>query len=39
VVLKTFEGKKPVTRLVITPRGREAIDRHWEQLEALRQIK
>lgn len=38
VVLKTFEGKKPVTRLVITPLGREAIDRHWEQLEALRRI-
>ncbi|GAB3747989.1 winged helix-turn-helix domain-containing protein [Microlunatus parietis] len=37
-VLKSFRGKKPVTTLAITPLGREAIDRHWEHLEALRRI-
>ncbi|MGO1971909.1 MAG: winged helix-turn-helix domain-containing protein [Propionibacteriaceae bacterium] len=35
---KRFEGKKPVTTLQITPMGRAAIDRHWQQLEALRQL-
>ena len=37
-VLKTFQGKKPLMTLSITPVGREAIERHWEQLEALRRI-
>lgn len=37
-VTKRFEGKKPVTTLAITPRGRAAIEHHWEQLEALRRL-
>lgn len=35
---KRFEGKKPVTTLAITDVGRAAIDRHWHQLEALRNL-
>lgn len=35
---KKFEGKKPVTTLAITDVGRAAIDRHWQQLEALRNL-
>lgn len=35
---KKFEGKKPVTTLRITPAGQAAIERHWQQLEALRQL-
>lgn len=38
VVDKNFQGKKPVTTVRITPMGREAIERHWEQLEALRRL-
>lgn len=35
---KKFQAKKPVTTLEITPPGRAAIERHWDQLEALRQL-
>ncbi|MFP2958838.1 winged helix-turn-helix domain-containing protein [Myxococcus sp. 1LA] len=33
---KQFKGKTPHTLLRITGTGREAIERHWEQLEKLR---
>ena len=36
---KTFKGKKaniPQTHVQLTESGRESIDRHWEQLQALR---
>ncbi|QDE70129.1 ArsR family transcriptional regulator [Myxococcus xanthus] len=35
-VEKQFKGKTPHTLLRITDTGREAIERHWEQLEKLR---
>ncbi|WP_426753702.1 winged helix-turn-helix domain-containing protein [Myxococcus sp. Y35] len=35
-VEKQFKGKTPHTLLRITRTGREAIERHWEQLEKLR---
>lgn len=33
---KQFIGKKPNTQVALTPAGREAVNRHWEQLEVLR---
>ena len=33
---KSFVGKTPHTEISITQKGRTAIDRHWQQLEALR---
>jgi DNA-binding MarR family transcriptional regulator len=35
-VTKQFKGKTPNTLLAITERGRQAIERHWEQLDRLR---
>jgi DNA-binding MarR family transcriptional regulator len=35
-VEKRFVGRKPNTRLALTPEGRERIARHWEQLDRLR---
>ncbi len=35
-VEKQFKAKTPHTLLRITDAGREAIERHWEQLEKLR---
>lgn len=37
-ITKTFVGKKPQTSVAITPDGRVAITRHWEQLERLRNL-
>lgn len=36
VISKTFEGKKPVTYLQLTTQGRQAIENHWQKLDALR---
>ena len=36
-VEKQFVGKKPNTLVQLTDRGRVAIERHWKQLESLRQ--
>jgi DNA-binding MarR family transcriptional regulator len=36
-IRKEFVGKKPVTWVSLTPDGRAAIDRHWEQLQRLRE--
>lgn len=33
---KKFIGKKPNTLVSLSPAGREAIARHWQQLESLR---
>lgn len=33
---KRFVGRKPNTRLGLTPRGRRAIAEHWKRLEELR---
>ena len=35
-ILKTYRGRIPQTVVTLTPRGREAIERHWAQLESLR---
>ena len=37
-ITKTFVKKKPQTSVEITPQGREAIARHWDQLEKLRNL-
>ncbi|HIV58941.1 MAG TPA: transcriptional regulator [Candidatus Stackebrandtia faecavium] len=37
-ITKTFVSKKPRTSVEITPQGREAIARHWQQLEQLRNL-
>lgn len=37
-ITKSFVGKKPRTGVGITPQGRAAITRHWEQLERLRNL-
>lgn len=36
VIMKTFRGRTPRTVVSLSSAGREAIDRHWERLEALR---
>ena len=33
---KQFMGKKPNTRAKITKKGLEAVQRHWDQLNAIR---
>lgn len=33
---KQFRGKTPVTLVQLTAAGRNAIERHWRQLESLR---
>ncbi len=33
---KQFVGKVPNTVVRLTPKGRTAIERHWQQLESLR---
>jgi DNA-binding transcriptional ArsR family regulator len=33
---KQFKGKTPLTRIAVTDAGREAVERHWQQLEQLR---
>lgn len=35
-VEKQFVGKRPNTLVQVTEAGRAAVDRHWQQLEALR---
>ncbi|SCK47945.1 transcriptional regulator, ArsR family [Streptomyces sp. WMMB 714] len=37
-ITKSFVGKKPHTSVGLTPQGRAAITRHWEQLERLRNL-
>jgi DNA-binding MarR family transcriptional regulator len=34
---KQFVGKKPNTQIGLTEKGRQAIERHWQLLENLRQ--
>lgn len=36
-IQKQFVAKKPNTRVKITKKGGSAIQRHWEQLNAIRQ--
>jgi len=36
-ILKEFEGKQPITYAMLTPEGREALEEHWDRLEAIRQ--
>ena len=33
---KEIQAKRPHTRIGLTPAGRTAIDRHWQQLDNLR---
>lgn len=33
---KGFHGKVPLTRVHLTPEGRQAIDAHWRRLEGFR---
>ncbi len=35
-ITKSFKGKYPHTEIALTPQGRDAIRRHWKQLEQLR---
>jgi DNA-binding transcriptional ArsR family regulator len=35
-IAKSFKGKYPHTDVSLTPQGRDAIRRHWKQLEQLR---
>lgn len=36
-IKKQFRGKKPITIVALSDQGQAAIERHWQQLEALRQ--
>ena len=31
-----FEGRQPVTYVMLTPEGREGLDEHWKRLDAIR---
>jgi DNA-binding MarR family transcriptional regulator len=35
-VQKLFVGKRPNTMVELTGKGRKAIEKHWQQLEAMR---
>lgn len=37
VITKQFIGKKPNTLVSLTPEGRAATEKHWEELERLKQ--
>jgi DNA-binding MarR family transcriptional regulator len=34
-IRKTFQGKRPITYLSLTPAGKEAIEAHWQALNRL----
>lgn len=34
---KAFQGKIPTTTVRLTPAGRQAVRKHWERLDGLRQ--
>lgn len=36
VIEKTFDGKQPVTYAMLSDEGREALQEHWDRLEAIR---
>jgi DNA-binding PadR family transcriptional regulator len=36
VIEKTFQGKQPITYVMLTPEGREGLDEHWKRLDAIR---
>ncbi len=36
LIEKGFVAKRPNTMVELTPKGREAIEKHWQQLEAMR---
>lgn len=36
-IRKTFQGKRPITYLSLTPAGKEAIETHWQVLHRLQQ--
>jgi DNA-binding transcriptional ArsR family regulator len=36
-VTKEFVGKKPRTVLSLTDLGRDAVERHWQQLDSMRE--
>ena len=35
-IQKQFEGKQPITYVMLTPEGREGLQEHWERLDAIR---
>ena len=35
-IQKQFEGKHPITYVMLTPEGREGLREHWERLDAIR---
>jgi DNA-binding MarR family transcriptional regulator len=37
-VEKSFVGKKPNTRVALTPQGRKRVSTHWEQLDRLKNL-
>jgi DNA-binding MarR family transcriptional regulator len=37
LIVKSFRGRFPHTVVSLTAAGREAIDRHWQRLETLRE--
>ena len=36
VIRKEFEGKHPITYIMLTPEGRQGLSEHWARLDALR---
>jgi hypothetical protein len=33
---KVFEGRQPVTYVMLTLEGRQGLDEHWNRLDAIR---
>lgn len=38
-IVKTFNGRIPHTDFSITPEGRSALEKYWEELDAIRAMR
>ena len=36
VIRKEFNGKHPITYIMLTPEGRQGLSEHWARLDAIR---
>lgn len=36
LIQKEFEGRQPITYVLLTPEGREGLEDHWTRLDALK---
>lgn len=36
LIQKEFEGRQPITYVLLTPEGRNGLDEHWTRLDAIK---